>query len=376
MFRHIAALVLLAACLIPRSVVAAEPVTQRDLMLGLVNGLGWSFGLPDNPADEDYLRILSGKRQIRLELEALTGIDTRLIPKDIFIFGNFSGKGWLQGPIKATSGTFAFLLPQSGTYKVKTRVMKKGFVLTFGQTRLTADGGDQLVDRDCGEVTLSAGRQQMTIDVPSRGGIDFVDLEAMPSTPIAPPGGWHLQQPLTTTDLAVVALQIMGLENRLPQTAPPVRIEAESLQHPDTFQVRSDTSRGSASAGGWVESESSPGSWYTTIRPPRAGFYALTIASTGRAEIFGLINDTTPLHIPASDTLQPAEAGAFQLHKGDNRLTLSLPPLSGIDYLELTELDHSPAAVGKLAGLGDQAPATREDIDRVIRLLAAFGIRR
>ena len=76
-----------------------------------------------------------------------------------------------------TSGTFAFLLPQSGTYKVKTRVMKKGFVLTFGQTRLTADGGDQLVDRDCGEVTLSAGRQQMTIDVPSRGGIDFVDLE-------------------------------------------------------------------------------------------------------------------------------------------------------------------------------------------------------
>jgi len=377
MFKQIAVIALLiVACISPRTVFATEAVTQRDLMLELVNGLGWSFGLPDTPEDEDYLRILSGKRQLRLELETMTGIDTPLISKDIFTFGNFSGNGWLQGPIKPSSETFTFLLPQSGTYKVKARVMKKGFVLAFDQTRLTADSDDRLSDHDCGEVTLSSGPQQLTIDVPSRGGIDFVDLEAFPSTPIEPPGGWQLTQSLTTTDLAVVALQILKLENNLPQTATPVRIEAENLQRPNIFQMRNDIVHGNPSGGAWVESSSEPSTWYATFRPPRAGFFALTVTSTGRAESFGLINDTTPLLIPASDTFQTTAVGGFLLHEGDNRLTLSLSPLTGIDYLELTALEHSPEALGKLAGLGKPAPATRKDLDRVIRLLAAFGIRR
>ena len=41
-------------------------LTQRDLMLGLVEGLGWSFGLPEEPEDRDYLRILNGERKLRI----------------------------------------------------------------------------------------------------------------------------------------------------------------------------------------------------------------------------------------------------------------------------------------------------------------------
>ena len=39
----------------------AAELTQRDWMITLVDAFGWSYGLPDEPQDLDYINILAGK---------------------------------------------------------------------------------------------------------------------------------------------------------------------------------------------------------------------------------------------------------------------------------------------------------------------------
>ena len=70
---------------------AASTVLQRDWMVALVEGLGWSFGLPDEPDDEDYLRILSGVRSFRYEAEARCHPDDRVSVKSFRTYGYCSG---------------------------------------------------------------------------------------------------------------------------------------------------------------------------------------------------------------------------------------------------------------------------------------------
>ena len=38
-------------------------------MISLVDATGWSFGLPDEPQDPDYINILNGNRELRIEAE-------------------------------------------------------------------------------------------------------------------------------------------------------------------------------------------------------------------------------------------------------------------------------------------------------------------
>ena len=40
----------------------AQELTQRDWMIALVDASGWSYGLPDEPQDPDYINILTGNR--------------------------------------------------------------------------------------------------------------------------------------------------------------------------------------------------------------------------------------------------------------------------------------------------------------------------
>ena len=47
----------------------AQELTQRDWMVALVDASGWSYGLPDEPRDPDYINILTGNRELRYEAE-------------------------------------------------------------------------------------------------------------------------------------------------------------------------------------------------------------------------------------------------------------------------------------------------------------------
>ncbi len=44
-------------------------LTQRDWMVTLIDSTGWSYGLPDEPQDADYINILNGGREFRFEAE-------------------------------------------------------------------------------------------------------------------------------------------------------------------------------------------------------------------------------------------------------------------------------------------------------------------
>jgi len=360
----------------PAQAAEPAPLTQRDLMIALVNGLGWSFGLPDAPTDADYLKILAGQRHLRLEVERLVDNDSPLITKEIFSFGNFSGEGWLQGPRETVQTTLPFLLPLSGTYQVHARLMAAGFNFGFGDSRLPADGGNRLTDTDLGSVTLSAGPQQIMIEFPARGGLDFIELDALPVPPVAPPGGWVLDKKLTTTDLASTALQALTLLDQLPTQGKPTLIEAESLPLPTTILVQKSRHHGAPSGGAWIRAGANAITLQAKVKVPTAGIYTLGLRIRGRGELTGRVNNTTSFQVKPGPALNDFSVGAFALTAGENQLTFFIPPFAGLDVIKLVRLDASPAALTRLAGLQNKLPPSRADLNAVIQLLAAFGTRR
>jgi hypothetical protein len=352
------------------------PLTQRDLMIALVNGLGWSFGLPDEPTDDDYLQILSGRRHLRLEVERLVGNDTPLITKETFSFGNFSGEGWLQGPRETVKTTLPFLLPLSGTYKVRARLMSDGFTFNFGIERLQVDGGTRLTDTDVGTVTLNAGPQLIRVDFPARGGMDFIELDALPAKPIAPPGGWVLERTLTSADLSSVALQLLDRFDQLPLKGETIMVEAEDLSLPPSLPIQKSHHLGAPSCGAWIRAGANPATLQATVNVPADGIYSLGLRLRGKEEWSGLINNRIAFQVKPGPALNDFVAGAFPLAKGTNQLTFFIPPFAGLDCIRLIPHDASPTAISRLGGLHAEPAPTRTELDAVIRLLAAFGIRR
>ena len=139
MLRNIINIIFLLILAAPVSAESNIDLTQRDLMLGLVEGLGWSFGLPDEPEESDYLRILNGKRKFRIEIESNYEPDTRVIIEEIFSFGNYSGQGWIRVPNRPTDIPVHFNLPLSGEYRVRARLFRKGHILRIGDKQFEAD---------------------------------------------------------------------------------------------------------------------------------------------------------------------------------------------------------------------------------------------
>ena len=42
---------------------SAAELTQRDWMITLIDALGWSYGLPDEPQDPEYMKPLIARRE-------------------------------------------------------------------------------------------------------------------------------------------------------------------------------------------------------------------------------------------------------------------------------------------------------------------------
>ena len=126
------------------SVAQAEDVLQRDWMIALVDAIGGSFGLPDEPTDDDYIGILAGDRQFRFEAEqvyAKNEDDVALMP--FTNFGPFSGEGWLQSTAKVTTVHLRFTLPLPGTYRLSAGIRDAGHGIEINGERYEGDGEER-----------------------------------------------------------------------------------------------------------------------------------------------------------------------------------------------------------------------------------------
>ena len=368
--------IIMLFCLLIAAPVSADEntdLTQRDLMLGLVEGLGWSFGLPDQPEESDYLRILDGQRKFRVEVETNYDPDTRVVVEEIFSFGNFSGQGWLRVPNRPTDIPVHFNLPISGEYRIKARLLRKSHTLRIGDQLFTADGGDRFADVEFGTVYLQAGRQEFNLAAPARGGIDFIDLEALPAPTIAPNDGWNLNASLTFNDLAVVAVKLLSLQSALPNAGEGLVFEAEDFPLTKATSLSTNRYLGAPSQGGWVSVGADPAMFEIDVDVPTSGVYDLSVRCVGRAEISGTVN-AQAFRISPDRQFKDKQAGGMFLEKGQTPFTFQIPPHCGLDQIMLSPLASTPEDYSRLTGLPLSGKPTPTQFDSFLKLLAAFGV--
>lgn len=352
--------------------------TQRDWLVNLVDGMGWSFGLPDQPQDADYLRIMGGERLLRVEAEASKLPTDAVSVKEYTTFGAFSGEGWVSGIATPTTAHLRFLLPWSGTYQLSTSLRLPGHRIAIDGLTFTADGQEQFTRVALGEVELAAGEHEAVIALPANGAIDYLELQAPPLAPIRPLAGWQAEQPLSLDDMAVTTARVLGLEALLPPAGEVTLVEAESAGDQEGAEITDIRHLGEPSGGGWVRAGASGAVLRLSFAPASSAAYHLSLRGAAGQPVPGVINDRDHFTAHFPPYLQDSAIGTFFLETGENAITLQLPPRAGIDSLSLERRRSEGADYRRLIGLpaGTPAPPTEADIDLLLSLLAAIGASR
>ncbi len=369
--------VLTAGILLAGSALAAnenELPTQRQWMGNLVTTMGWSFGLPDTPEDSDYLNILNGRRQVRIEGEKTFQPTDAVSVKRFQTFGNYSGEGWLSGLASSTTAKLRFLLPLGGTYHLSVAVRRPGHQISIAGQTFTADGKQEFTRIELGQIQLSAGEQEVHIQLPPDGGFDYLELQAPDLAAIEPLAGWELDRPITLDTLAVTTVQILGLEPLLPPLPQRMTIEAETSQDIIGAQVTDIRHLGEPSGGSWLRAGTIPATVQLNFTPPASGVYALHIRAASETSITAMLNNRQRLEASPAAFLQDLALGSVFLERGNNTLTLTLPPRGGLDTVQISGQRSEGVDYRRLAGLPTAGThPTPAQIDHLLALLVAIN---
>jgi len=373
-------IVLLATLVIPSRAEEApgsSTPTQAELVYGLVEGLGWSFGLPDQPDINNYLVILNGQRTWRFEYEDIyvPSANAPIAPKEIKSFGPFSGKVWQRAPARDVETDISFLLPISGTYEIRASLTQPGYTFKIDDTELTADGERNFSEVVFGSAELTAGSHDAKVTIPARGGIDYLLLSAPPTTSIAPVGGWLPDKELTSADLAVVVSRTLELEPFLRPQPDELVIEAEAAPSPEHTTECDDCYQGPMT-GEWLRTDILPAPYTHLFEVDQAGVYDLSLSILAKSPVSGSINGKYAFTISPLPYFTVVPAGTVYLEKGTNQIDIELPPRAGLDRFILKPRESAPDDYLRLTGLGPDPQPSREQLDRVLQLIAAIGVRR
>jgi len=353
----------------------AEPgLSQRQWVVSLVESLGWSFGLPDNPEDQDYHRLLDGRRQWRIEGEESFQPGDAVSVKTFETFGPYSGAGWLNGLSGRTTATLRFLLPHGGRYRLGAALRRPGHRITLGGRTWEADGPLEFGRVELGEVELTAGMQEALIALPPDGSFDYLELSAPERAPIEPLGGWRFEQALDADLLALSVIQLLELEAALPPTPESFIIEAEKAVYRQGAEPTDARLLGEPSAGLWLRAGNLAGEVRLDFPLPSPGIWTLSLRGAGETPVSARLDERRTLLYPSPSYLQERALGSALLAEGKHSLLLNLPPRAGIDYLRLARRASRGEDYRRLVGLptGGASPNPAQ-VDRLLALLAAIG---
>ncbi|PLY02201.1 MAG: hypothetical protein C0624_09075 [Desulfuromonas sp.] len=375
MFQGISRIIIVVCLLLATvspALAASSELLQRDWMIGLVDGLGWSFGLPDDPGDDDYLRILSGKRTFRYEAEALCSPNDLVSVKSYRAYGYCSGEGWLSGISKPTTAHLQILVPLSGTFELGMRLRRQGHQVQFGEQTFAADAGEMFENVVLGELTLNAGLHDVTLQLPADGAVDYLELRASQITAIEPTGGWQPDVPLRLADLAVTVSQLLALEEWLLPSGEQKVYQAETARLVDGAVVTTIRHLGEPDGGAWVRAGNVPGrlNWNLELSP---GVYRLLVRGMGERPLHLEIPGKLQRDVLFKPYLMDVDLGFFHLEELQ-RLSIDLPPRTGVDQLRLQGYRATPDDFLRLTGLAAaDGPVTSGQLDELLTLLVTLA---
>ena len=362
---------------VAKAIVKLPPgvLSQRDWMQGLVDALGFSYGLPEEPKDADFIKVLSGDRSFRLEVESMVGETEPVSTKTFSIFGSFSGDGWVSGVTRPVVAKIPFLLPRSGTYRLAVSVRNSPHHIVIGDETFTANGGDEFTLVDLGNVYLEAGELNLELGLPAGGAIDYIDVvgENLPS--IEPSRGWQPDERLTREIMATTIVQALGLTDALPLAL--VDKEVFELEVIGTklegLQPVAISYFGRPSGGKWLRGSAANGKVQTTLLADEEGYYRVGFRGLGAGITF-LIDGRYQFERDCKPFLSDIDLGVFSVSAAGLLLDVALPPRGGADMVQVELLDSSPAVFTTLAGLRLlEDPVSAELVNRMFTLVSAVG---
>lgn len=349
-------------------------LTQGDWMRSLVEGLGLSFGLPDQPEEEDYRRILSGRRTLRVEAEEALLPESLVAIKDFTNFGEFSGSGWVSGIASPTTARLAFLLPLAGDYRVTAVVRLPGHVLRLAGREFPLSGDNFFTSVDLGTLFLDAGLHEVELRLPPNGAVDYLEFQAPDRPEIAPLGGWQTARALSRADLALTALRALDVENLLPPAAPELRLEAEDAENSGGATVVTTRYLGAPSGGRWLRAATSPAEVLIGFSIAEPGFYRIHLIGAGTLPARVQVDEGRIRELAWPSYLTPVSVGSAYLDRGRRQIKITLSPGTGVDWIHLRRQRSAPEDLEKLAGLSDRAALLEAaELDDLLALLAAIG---
>lgn len=350
-------------------------LTQRDWMIALVDASGWSYGLPDEPQDPDYINILTGNRELRFESEDIFSQDEDNVSTMSFKnFGSFGGQSWLHGARQPTRVHQRFTLPLGGEYLIKAHIRQEGHLFKIAGEEVSADAGDKFTEVTLGRFELQNGAQEIMVTLPPNGSIDYISLKAPNLAAITPDGGWQPDEPLSWQVLQTTLLQAWQLADLFSAAPNPLVIEAEDLKQSEV-NVVDIPHLGQPSKGKWLKAGPSPAEVRFPINLEESGFYDLTLRVMG-SPIHISISDHQKLLLEAEPYLDNATFKSLYLFAGEGHITLELPPGGGVDQLILTSRQIDDTRAKNLLNFRKKEKPDARDLDTLVTLLSAFGLER
>lgn len=356
--------------------------SQKNFAQLIVNHFSWSAGLPSEPTDRDYLLILGGKRVFKFEAENVYNEKTdRVTVSEYSLFGPFTGKGWILGVSEPVSTNFTILMPIQGEYTLNAVIKGDGFVWNLDNKDYRTDSkSGSFREVEVGKVNLKAGIVEIRVTIPPEGAIDSFSFIAANHTSIQPLIGWRFKEPLTAGRMAEIAVSLASLYSQLPdaQENSLKRLSvSEAAPVPATAAKTGITYMGKFTSGEWVRADYRGATIQIPVKVADTGFYGIAANIMGE-QIKGSVNGNR-FEVPAKPYLDKVKLGLFRLESGDNMITVNLPPMGGIDTLELNKKSSLPDDFLKLAGI--QGPHERlisEDEARAFltKIQAAYPIRK
>lgn len=328
--------------------------TQKDFAKLMFQQFAWQDGLPGEATDRDYLQILGGKRKFRYEAEnAYNPLTDRVTVREFALFGPFTGKGWLMGVSDTTTADFTVLLPIKGVYSLKAVIKGKGFIWSIDDKDYRADSGsDKFSEIEIGKIPLKAGIVKIRVSIPPESAIDSFSFSADDHAVIQPIDGWRFKEPLTAVRMAETALSITGRQEQLPDSSqePPRLLAVFETATISPSAARTNAVEfGKFNSRAWIRADYRGATVQLPVKTTDVGFYRISANAMGGI-ITGSVNEVQFM-ASAKPYLDPVGLGLFRLESGDNLITINLPPMGGIDTLELRKKSISPEDALSLCGI-------------------------
>ena len=345
-------------------------VTQGEFAARLVKELGLATGLPAEPKPADYRLVLAGKRSFRFEAEEVYNAEGDGVSlKNYPLYGPFTGVGWLSGIAESVTVRFNVLLPRDGDYLLKAVSRGDGQRWTAGGREFTLSTGAGLREGVAGTVPLKAGKQEISVKLPPEGGVDSFSLVADDIPAAEPMAGWRFDAHLTWGELAEVLAPLLGIEQNLPvasDAGPRIVAVHGAAKLPAGVEATDASFLGAFTPPKWVRAGVAGAVVEVPLDIAETGVYGLRIRLLGKKLALEL--DGKRFERQGKPFLDWYDLGVQRLRQGRHLMKIELPPLGGVDVIEIVKRKSSTADYLRATGLPGtpQGELTPTELDAVL----------